>query len=249
MRLLLTALRCDKGDLSGNGRRHRELLAVGFEADCDLVLLPEMSLTGYDAEAAVPVTHDAVTALVAATSGGPRLSFGLAQAASAEEDDARPTITQVLAGDGAVLALHRKSALPPDEQAAFRAGPGFETVSVDGTAVVTAVCAELGSRQPYGLGADLVLAPSAPGLYGPRRVTDDDWRRGFDWWRSSVRADAERLLPRGSHLAVSTQAGSTVDEDFPGWAGLIGPGGVILSELPDWREGSLVVDTREITRS
>lgn len=249
MRLLLTALRCEKGDLSGNGRRHLELLAAGMEAGCDLVLLPEMSLTGYEAEAAVPITHDAVTALVAATNGGPRLSFGLAEAASAEEDDARPTITQVLAGDGAVLGLHRKSALPPDERAAFRAGPGFETVSVDRTALVTAVCAEIGSRQPYGLGADLVLAPSAPGLYGPRRVTEDDWRRGFDWWRGSVRSDAERLLPHGSHLAVSTQAGATVDEDFPGWAGLIGPGGVILSELPDWREGSLVVDMPNLARS
>ena len=248
MRLLLTAVRCEKGDLSGNGRRHRELLAAGFEAGCDLVLLPEMSLTGYDAAAAVPLTHDAVTALVAATSVGPQLSFGLAEAASVEEGDPRPTITQVLAGNGAVLGLHRKSALPPDERAPFRAGPGFATVSVDGRTVATAVCAEIGSRQPYGLGADLVLAPAAPGLYGPRRVNEEDWRRGFDWWRGSVRADAERLLPHGSHLAVSTQAGATVDEDFPGWAGLIGPGGVILSELPDWKEGFLVVDTPNLAR-
>jgi predicted amidohydrolase len=243
MRLLLTALRCEKGDLEGNRRRHLELLAAGFDAGCDLVLLPEMSLTGYDAEAAVPLTHAAVSALVAATHGGPRLSFGLVEAATAEAADARPTITQVLAGGGAVLELHRKSALPRDELATFRAGPGFETVSLDRTSLVTAVCAEIGAAQPYGVGADLVLGPSAPGLYGARRVNDEDWRRGFDWWRGSVRADAERLLPTGSHLAVSTQAGATIDEDFPGWAALIGPGGVIISELPDWREGSLVVDT------
>ena len=149
----MTALRCEKGDLSGNGRRHLELLGAGSKAGCDLVLLPEMSLTGYDAAAAVPVTNDAVTALVAATDGGPRLSFGLAEAASAEEDDARPTITQVLAGNGVVLGLHRKSALPPDERAAFRAGPGFATVSMDRTAVVTAVCAEIGSKPAVRAGA------------------------------------------------------------------------------------------------
>ena len=243
MRLLLTAVRCEKGDLDGNLRRHRELLAAGREAGCALVLLPEMSLTGYDPGAAVSLTDDIVTGLVATTRDGPRLSFGLAEAAVAGETDGRPTITQVLAGNGVVLAVHRKYALPPDEQPAFRPGAGFETVAVDGTTTVTAICAEVGSDQPYGLGADVVLAPSAPGLYGPRRVSDQDWQRGFDWWRGSVRADAERLLPPGSWLAVSTQAGAAVDEDFPGWAALIGAGGVIHAELPDWREGVLVVET------
>jgi predicted amidohydrolase len=243
VRLLLTALRCEKGDLDGNQRRHRELLAAGGEAGCALVLLPEMSLTGYDPGAAVPLSDDIVTGLVAATRDGPRLSFGLVEAAAAGETDGRPTITQVLAGDGAVLAVHRKYALPPDEQPSFRAGAGFETVTVDRTTTVTAICAEVGSDQPYGLGADVVLAPSAPGLYGPRRVSEQDWRRGFAWWRGSVRADAERLLHPDSWLAVSTQAGATVDEDFPGWAALIGAGGVIHAELPDWREGVLVVET------
>lgn len=243
MRLLLTALRCEKGDVDGNLRRHRELLAAGRATGCDLVLLPEMSLTGYDPGAALPLTDDTVTALVAATRDGPRLSFGLAEAAAAGETDRHPTITQVLAGHGVVLAVHRKFALPPDEQPAFRAGTGFETVPVDRTTTVTAICAEVGCDQAYGLGADLVLAPSAPGLYGPRRFSEQDWRRGFDWWRGSVRADAERLLRPGSWLALSTQAGATVDEDFPGWAALIGAGGVILDELPDWREGVLVVET------
>lgn len=249
MRLLLTAVRCVKGDVDGNARRHLDLLAAGRAVGCDLVLLPEMSLTGYDPEAAVPLAHDVVTALVAATRDGPRLCFGLAEAASTGEDgDGRPRITQVLADGGAVLAVHRKSALPADEQATFCAGSGWHTVAVDGTAVVTAICAEIGSEQPFRSGADLVLAPSAPGLYGARRVSEGDWRRGFDWWRGSVRPDAERLLPDGSYLAVSTQAGATVDEDFPGWAALVGPGGVILDELPDWTEGFLVVDTPRAPR-
>ena len=243
MRLLLTAPRCGKGDLDGNLQRHRKLHAAGREAGCDLVLLPEMSLTGYDAGAALTLTDEIVTALVADSRDGPRLSFGLCEAAAAGETDGRPQITQVLAGEGVVHAVHRKYALPPDERPEFRAGVGFETVPVEGTTTVTAICAEVGSEEPYSLGADVVLAPSAPGLYGPRRVSDQDWQSGFDWWRGSVRADAERLLHPGGWLALSTQAGATVDEDFPGWAALIGPGGVIHDELPDWREGVLVVET------
>ena len=178
-----------------------------------------MSLTGYDPGAAVPLTDDVVTGLVAATRAGPRLSFGLAEAAAVGETDGRPRITQVLAGDGVVLAVHRKYALPPDEQPAFRAGTGFETLPLDGTTTVTAICAEVGSDQPYGLGADVVLGPSAPGLYGPRRISDQDWQRGFDWWRGSVRADAKRLLRPGSWLAVSTQAGATSRRGLPRMGG------------------------------
>jgi predicted amidohydrolase len=43
-------------------------------------------------------------------------------------------------------------------------------------------------------------------------------------------------------VALATQAGSAVDEDFPGIAALIAPTGEIVARLPDWRAGTLVVD-------
>jgi len=104
------------------------------------------------------------------------------------------------------------------------------------------VCAEIGTMAPYRLGSRLVLGPAAPGLYGDRRATDEEWRAGFDWWRGSVVDDARRFLSPGQLLAVSTQTGATDDEDFPGWAALVGAGGQVIAELPDWREGSLAVD-------
>lgn len=58
----------------------------------------------------------------------------------------------------------------------------------------------------------------------------------------SVVDDARRLLAGDQYLAVSTQAGATDDEDFPGWAALLGPGGEIVSELPDWTVGAIDVD-------
>jgi 8-oxo-dGTP pyrophosphatase MutT (NUDIX family) len=41
---------------------------------------------------------------------------------------------------------------------------------------------------------------------------------------------------------MATQAGATVDEDFPGIAALIAPTGEVVARLPDWRAGTLVVD-------
>lgn len=239
MRLLLTALRCPKGEVGPNLARHRELLAQGAAAGCDLVLLPEMSLTGYLPAAAISLTYPAVTELVGATERGPALCFGLV------EDSApgrTPYITQVLAANGHITAVHRKAGLGEGEAEQFLVGDPSGQLSVAGIAVSLAVCAEIGTPPPYQLESTVVLAPAAPGLYGDRRHTDEAWRSGFDWWRGSVLGDARRLLASGRWLAVSTQAGATVDEDFPGWAALVGSGGEVVAELPDWREGALIVD-------
>ena len=239
VRLLLTAVNCPKGEVAKNLLRHQQLLAEGKDAGCDLVLLPEMSLTGYRASAAISLTDPAVLELVQATVEGPALSFGLV-----EESERRsaPYISQVLASEGRVAGLHRKTGLGEGEDGLFQAGTSTGPLSIAGTALSFAICAEIGAESAYRQDAALVLGPAAPGLYGPRRRTDADWQRGFDWWRGSVVDDARRLLPLGRWLAVSTQAGATDDEDFPGWAALIGSGGQVVKELPDWREGTLLVD-------
>lgn len=41
---------------------------------------------------------------------------------------------------------------------------------------------------------------------------------------------------------MATQAGSTIDEDFPGIAALVAPSGEVVERMPGWDEGVLVVD-------
>ena len=66
------------------------------------------------------------------------------------------------------------------------------------------------------LAARLVLFPAAPGRHG-RRTDDASWQRGFDWWEGSALDGARRhARRRGLWVALPGQAGSTVDEDFPG---------------------------------
>src|SRR4029453_7118263 len=108
------------------------------------------------------------------------------------------------------------------------------------------ICAEADVTYPFvdaaGAGAQVLCFAAAPGLYG-RRVTESEWRDGFEWWRGYC---LERLPARaratGCPILVSTQAGATVDEDFPGWAALFDASGAIVAERADWSEGTLVVD-------
>jgi predicted amidohydrolase len=175
--------------------------------------------------------------LVAATATGGAVCFGLV-----EEAAARPFITQVIASGGEIVVVHRKAHLPDDEAPHYQPGTGSGVFTIGRVRCSVAVCAEIGTARPYQVDSRVVLGPAAPGLYGERRRDEAAWRRGFEWWSSQVSSDAHRLLRGDQCLAVSTQAGATDDEDFPGGAALVGPGGVVREALPDWHEGFLVVN-------
>ncbi len=119
MRLLLTALNCPKGEVGANLARHHELLAEGKIADCDLVLLPEMSLTGYLVDAALLLSDPSVLELIESTVATPALCFGLVERC---ESGKGPYITQLVAADGRLTAVHRKAGLGEGEEQSFQPG-------------------------------------------------------------------------------------------------------------------------------
>jgi predicted amidohydrolase len=247
MRVLLAALRCGKGDTAGNLGAHLRLLADARSAGCELALFPEMSLTGSadpasHPERLIPLGHPAVGRLAKASGEtGVAVCFGLAERSWAGE----PHITQAVAASGQLLGVQRKRWLGEGEEA-FTAATGMSVFGLAGGCFGVAICAEAGLDAPFdhaaAAGAGLMLFPAAPGLHG-RRTDLASWRRGFTWWERSSVGDAQRQARRlGLWIALAGQAGSTIDEDFPGLAAVIAPDGSVTARLPDWREGVLVAD-------
>jgi predicted amidohydrolase len=241
--MLLAAIECQKGDVEGNLDAHLKILAHARADACDLVLFPEMSLTGSAGLGRlIPLDDPAVLDLADATADlNVAASFGIAERTEAGV----PHITQIVAADGNVLGIQRKRHLGEGEEA-FTAGTGAAVLSWAGLRFGVAICAEAGYDQPFddaaAGGARLVLFPAAPGLHG-RRTDEASWRAGLDWWQGCGLADAKRHARRLSlWIALAGQAGSTVDEDFPGLAALVRPDGTVASQLPDWRAGTLRVD-------
>ena len=108
------------------------------------------------------------------------------------------------------------------------------------------ICAEGGFEPAWAdaatLGAEVVFFCSAPGLYGKRK-DEASWAAGYAWWEGSALGDATRSARwHGLWVGLSTQAGTTGDEDFPGLAALVSPAGEVVERLADWRPGTLVVD-------
>jgi predicted amidohydrolase len=247
VRCLLAAINCEKGDVAGNLASHLEIAATAAAGGCELVVFPEMSLTGSADPGTAPehlisLDHPAVTKLASVTGKtGLGVCFGIAERAPSGE----PYITQVFAAAGRVAGIQRKRHLGEDEGAYT---PAVESAVFEhhGIRFAIAICAEAGFDAPFrhaaAAGARLVLFPAAPGLYG-RRTDTASWLRGFTWWERCSLGDARRHAA-GLRLwvALASQAGSTADEDFPGLAALVSPDGAVAARLPDWQPGLLRVD-------
>jgi predicted amidohydrolase len=245
--MLLAALQCEKGELRANLARHGRVLCEARDAGCAVAVFPEMSLTGSLDPARTPELlialddpHVGAMADFTAETGVAAV-FGLSERAA----DGAAHITQAVADAGRIVAVQRKRYLGEGEEG-YTAVDDDATFDLDGTRGAIAICAESRIDRPFAhaasAGAQLVLFCAAPGLYG-RRIDEAAWKRGWEWWRADgIGAARRHARERGLWIALATQAGSAHDEDFPGVAALIDPEGNVRAELPDWREGNLVVD-------
>ena len=247
VRVLLAAINCAKGEIDTNLARHIDLLQEAADSECDMAVFPEMSLTGCinpktRADRSVTLDSDAVLKLAEATQEtGVGALFGITERA----EGGGTLITQVFASAGRIAGSDSKRHLGEDEES-FQAGDLPFTFSLNDVRFGAAICAESGVAYPFAEpaadGASVVFHCSAPGLW-TRCKTEAEWQRGFDWWHGEC---LERLSAHARQLniwiAATAQAGSTVDEDFPGWAGLFDPDGRLVTKLPDWREATLIAD-------
>jgi predicted amidohydrolase len=243
----LVQMRCEKGAIQENLAAMAGYLRAGAERGVDIVCFPEMCITGYIEPRQRP---EAVVRL-----DGPEVSRFLALSAGAdltaiagfveENPEGKPFITQIAAHRGTLLAVYRKRTIVAEEAEWFAPGAAPAVFAHHRACCGLAVCADIDAPTVFAdvanLGATIVFEAAAPGLYGAQ-VTRD-WRSGFAWWRGECTTKLGRYAREyGLFIAVATQAGRTIDEDFPGGGYLLGPKGQLLAASEDWSEGALYVD-------
>jgi predicted amidohydrolase len=266
MKLALIQMRYEKGALAANLFAIATYYGAAVAEGAEIVAFPEMSYTGYVDPTRYPAAvlrldGPEVARLVALTRAQPAtLIAGLVEANPGGEPaaggehaaSAKPFITQVVARDGALLGFYRKLTIQAEEAAWFAPGAGVPVFRHGALTFGVAICADIGNPAVFAAcaagGARLVFELAAPGLYG-EQVTRN-WRSGFGWWRGECRTHLSQYArEHGLWIAVATQAGRTIDEDFPGGGYLFAPDGGCASETADWSEGAAYVDVDVPIRS
>ena len=238
---------CEKAQVSHNLARTAQFIDEAEGVGADLICFPEMSVTGYvDPQKqphAVLDWNDSQLAPLFEMSTRSQITLVVGIAESNPGN--KPFISQGVLRGGELLGVYRKINLAPDEVDSF--SPGFQPLIVQQgeIAVGVAVCADIDQgdlfRKYAQVGVKVVLLPSAPGLDGPQETRQ--WETGYAWWRDKCETQlGEYAKKYGLHIAVATQAGRTVDEDFPGGGYLFDAHGHVTARTMDWSEGMLVVD-------
>ena len=250
LKIALAQMRCEKGDWPGNLAHTEEYMAQARSEKCDIIVFPEMGLSGYCdparfPDSVQPLDSPWVQQFVDLTARYEIVASG----GFIESNPAgKPFITQVLTQKGRMLGFYRKVHVVEEEAEWFSPGsesPVFNLPLPQGDLkCALAVCADSDRPDLFAAyaqnGAQIVLHSSAPGLYG-RRTDEASRRAGYEWYKSYV---LERLpvyaRDNGLVIAVATQTGATVDEDFPGASFVFAQDGSCLACTDNYDEMLLV---------
>jgi len=212
---------CEKGALAQNLERISDYIEEATARGVDILGFPEMSLTGYADPAQYPqavlrLDGPEVERLCQMT----RRCSATVLAGLIEKNPAgKPFITQVVVQRGALRGYYRKTTIKDEETEWFSDGKGVPVFEHEGLTFGIAICADIGNEAVFAAcgrqGAQIVFELAAPGLYGEQETRN--WQSGYEWWEG----ECQRYLSRyaqtyGFWIGVATQAGRTVDEDFPG---------------------------------
>jgi predicted amidohydrolase len=256
LRLALAQVAPRLGALEDNLAVHHQRIAEAREAGADLVVFPELGLTGYllqDLASEVALRRDApeLRELAAATAGiSAVVSF------VEESDDHRLFIAAALLEDGALRHVHRKVYLPTyglfDERRFFAPGSAFRAVRSDRLGLTLGICVcedfwHLSSANLLALdGAQVLInVSSSPGR--DVAVIHEEGLGTAQSWRTLNRAYAQLTT---SFVVFVNRVG--VDESFTFWGGseVIAPTGAEVFGAPLHDEGLFLatIETADLRR-
>jgi predicted amidohydrolase len=247
IKLGLVQMRCEKGAIDENLASTHAYLQAGVSQGVDIMCFPEMSITGYvnplrSPEAVLHLDGPEVARLVSMTKD----THITAIAGLIERNPHRkPFITQIIAHAGKILGVYRKQTIVEDEVNWFAPGSTGAVFQHPKVLFGVSICADIDTPEIFteqaGLGAQIVFEAAAPGLYGSQ--TTRNWLSGYQWWQNNCYQKLGHYARDNSIIiAVATQAGRTIDEDFPGGGYVFGPDGTCLSSTSGWSEGVLYAE-------
>lgn len=225
------------GDLDGNAQA---ILAMREQATgADLLMVPELQLTGYPPEDLVLKpefvrrTMETAERLVDSTAKpGPALLFG-----SIHNEGGLNYNVMILAEGGRMVARTLKRELPNygtfDEKRVFASGPLPQPIEFRGVKIGVPICEDIWQESVCAhladAGAEFLLVPNG----SPYELDKDD---------SRAKLVRSRVTTTGVALAYLNRVGGQDELVFDGSSFIMHPDGERVVQFPDWEEKLLLTE-------
>ncbi len=239
MRIALGQVDTTVGDLPGNVDLLTAWASRATEADADVVVFPELAITGYPPEdlvlrsSFVDDNLTALDALAAKTAGGASIVIGFVDRTERGIHNAAAVI-----GDGQVIARYHKIKLPNygvfDEARTFTPGDAACQIRVAGSELGLSVCEDAWMPGPP---FDEYARRKAPVILN---INGSPFHRGKADER--VQICKERALETGSWIVYVNAVGGQDELIFDGGSVVVRPDGSLAHHAAMFEEDLLVVD-------
>ncbi len=253
MKVALAQVNCTVGDVRGNARKARSAVERAAGLGADLVLLPELCISGYPPQDLVERTafldacEHAVAELASATAG---VRCVVGHPARADSPGGRPAVNRAsLLGDGRLVATRDKTLLPTydvfDEARYFAPAPCNTPVEAAGERLGLTICEDVWNdeffwqRRRYG--RDPVEELTAAGARLLVNIAASPFATGKQALRRAMLAATARRhrLP----LCYVNMVGGNDQLIFEGRSLAFDASGRVVAEGAAFREDVLLVET------
>jgi NAD+ synthase (glutamine-hydrolysing) len=241
MRIALAQINPTVGDIAGNEAKIREYLARARSEGAQLVLFPELAVTGYPPEDLLLKEHFLADARAAVERIAGDVQGVVAVVGFPERADDVYNAAAVLA-DGDLQAIYRKVNLPNygvfDEVRYFQRGPGGAIMEVDGVKVGLTICED-------------IWVPGPPmtdeALAGARVVVNisaSPYQAGKGRQREQM--IAQRARDSLAVVAFCALVGGQDELVFDGHSFVVDHDGTVIARAAQFAEELLICDVDEV---
>jgi predicted amidohydrolase len=232
MKISVTQTRPVKADIQTNIDNHKRLIDLAVSNGADIIIFPELSLTGYEPRLSKELAadlNDSRFDVFQNISNARQINIGVGVPI---KNNGGICISMILFQPHKTRQLYTKKYLHPDEEEFFISGQNSSVLINDKPNIALAICYELSvpehSENAFKSGAEIYIASVAKTVDGVEKA---------------VKSLADIANKYSMTVLMSNSIGLCEDGECAGKTSVWNNKGLLAGQLNDKNEGLLIIDT------